>query len=97
MVNKNHKIKLGFLSADILRRHSITSFLKTILLNYDKDKFEIYLFLNHSQVFDDNTTQDFKKLVSKYFHIDYLNDIEAINLIRNENIDIMFDLMGLTS
>ncbi len=97
LVNKNHKIKLGFLSADILRRHSITSFLKTILLNYDKDKFEIYLFLNHSQVFDDDTTQDFKKLVSKYFHIDYLNDIEAINLIRNENIDIMFDLMGLTS
>jgi len=98
-INKNYNLKkkIAFLSSDILRRHSITYFLKTVLSNYDKDKFEIYLFLNHSQVFDDDTTQDFKKLVSKYFHIDYLNDIEAINLIRNENIDIMFDLMGLTS
>ena len=97
LANKNHKIKIGFLSADILRRHSITNFLKTILLNYDKDKFEIYLFLNHPKIFDDETTQDFKKLVSKYFYIDCLNDIEVINLVRNENIDIMFDLMGLTS
>lgn len=98
-INKNYNLKkkIAFLSSDILRRHSITYFLKTVLLNYDKDKFEIYLFFNHSQVFDDDTTQDFKKLVSKYFYIDYLNDIEAINLIRNENIDIMFDLNGVSS
>ena len=34
---KNNKIKLGFLSADIVNKHSITYFLKTILLKYDKE------------------------------------------------------------
>ena len=43
---KNKKIKLGFLSADLKSGHSITFFLKTILLNYNKDEIEIYLFSN---------------------------------------------------
>ena len=44
---KNKKIKLGFLSADLKKNgHSITFFLKTILLNYNKDEIEIYLFSN---------------------------------------------------
>ena len=41
----NKKIKIGFLSADLKNGHSIT-FLKTILLNYNKDEVEIYLFSN---------------------------------------------------
>ena len=40
------KIRIGFLSADIFGGHSITYFLKTILSNYDKKKFEIILILN---------------------------------------------------
>ena len=44
---KNKKIRLGFVSSDILKKHSITYFLETIFKNYDKDKFEIYLFLDN--------------------------------------------------
>mgnify|MGYP007000276134 len=40
------KVRIGFVSADIRSKHSITHFLKTILLNYDKNKFEISLYLN---------------------------------------------------
>ena len=43
----NLKTRIGFLSADILGGHSITYFLKTVLLNYDKKKFEIILILNN--------------------------------------------------
>ena len=94
-LNNTNKIKLGFVSGDLRSNHSVTYFLKTVLLNYDKNNFEIYLYFNHEK--DDDTTDEFKKFVFKSKNITELNDIEAINLIRNDGIDIAFDLMGATS
>ncbi len=93
--NKNSKIKIGFLSSDINKAHSITFFLKTVLYSYDREKYEIYLFLNSNV--DDEGTKLFKKYVDHSFNITELNDIDCINLIRKENLDIIFDLMGVTS
>ncbi|MDA8705943.1 hypothetical protein N9376_01015 [Candidatus Pelagibacter sp.] len=93
--NQSNKIKLGFVSGDIRSNHSVTYFLKTVLLNYDKNNFEIYLYFNHEK--DDEITDEFKKLVFRSKNINELNDIEAINFIRNDEIDIAFDLMGATS
>ena len=45
--DKNKKIKIGFLSSDIKSKHSVIYFLKTVIDNYNKDKFEIYLFSNN--------------------------------------------------
>jgi protein O-GlcNAc transferase len=96
IVNKRgEKIKIGFLSSDIIDRHSITYFLKTILLNYDEKKYEIYLFLNNIR--EDETTNFFKSKVEETINIFKLNDLQAINLIREKKIDIIFDLMGTTS
>ena len=92
---KGDKIKIGFLSSDILKKHSITYFLKTVLLNYDKDKFEIYLYLDNK--IEDNDTNEFKALVKKTCNISSLNNIDAINSIRQDEIDIIFDIVGLSS
>ena len=92
---KGDKIKIGFLSSDILKKHSITYFLKTVLLNYDKDKFEIYLYLDNK--IEDNDTNEFKALVKKTCNISSLNNIDAINSIRQDEIDIIFDIAGLSS
>lgn len=92
---KNKKIKIGFLSSDINKYHSITFFFKTVCLLYDRNTFEIYIFSNHR--IEDEGFINFKKLVDRTFNISKLNDIEAINFIRSHNIDIMFDLMGLSS
>jgi len=89
------KIKLGFLSSDIRGGHSITYFLKTILSNYDKNKFEIFLFINHPK--EDQTTEDFKNLVYEKINIFKLGNIETLNKVRELKIDIMIDLMGYTS
>ena len=89
------KIRIGFLSADILEGHSITYFLKTILLNYDKNKFEIILFLNDPK--EDQTTENFKNLVDKTINISILNNFEVLNRSRDLKLDIMVDLMGYTS
>ena len=92
---KNDKIKIGFLSSDINKSHSITFFLKTICASYNKKEFELYLFLNHK--IEDEGVENFKKLVDGIFNVSNLDDIEAINFIRKKNIDITFDIMGLSS
>ncbi len=89
------KIKIGFLSADILDGHSITYFLKTILSNYDKKKFEIILILNNP--IDDQSTKDFKDLVDETINVWNLNNVSAVNKVRGLRLDIMIDLMGYTS
>ena len=92
---KRDKIKIGFLSCDILKKHSVTYFLKTVLLNYDQGKFEIFLYLDNK--IEDDNTNEFKALVKKTSNISNLEDVDAINLIRQDEIDIMFDIVGLTS
>lgn len=95
--SKNNKIRIGFLSADLKKTHPVTNFLKTVLLNYNSEEFEIFLYLNQQRKNEDNTTKSLKKLTHKSTEIFDLNDIEAINLIRRDKLDIMIDLMGLTS
>ena len=70
---KNSKIRIGFLSADIRGGHSITYFLKTVLSKYDKEKFEIFLFLN--QIKEDQTTNEFSSLVKKSINVGKLDNI----------------------
>ena len=89
------KIRIGFLSSDILKGHSITYFLKTILSNYDKNKFEIILVLSNSK--EDHSTENFKNLVDDTINISKLNNIEAINQVRKLKLNILIDLMGYTS
>ena len=94
-LKKNKKIKLGILSADLYNGHSITYFLKTILLNYDKNKIEIYLFAN--EINDNDISTEIYQLVYKTINISKLSDLNALNKIREFNLDIMIDLMGYTS
>jgi len=91
---KNKKINLAFFSSDIRSRHAVTFFLKTVLIDYDKDKFEIFLYLNNKE---DETTKKFKNYIPKTKNVMNLSDIEAINIIRNDKIDIMINLMGVSS
>ncbi len=92
---KNKKIKIGILSSDIKDAHSVTYFLRTILLNYDKEKFEIVLFLN--QIQEDITSNEISRLVDKVINVGKLNDLKAFNTIREFNLEIMIDIMGYTS
>lgn len=94
---ENEKIRIGFLSSDIRAKHSVTYFLKTILETYNFNKFEIYLYTNHKEFNNDDTTNEFKKFVFRCTNISSLDHIKAINLIRNDKINIFIDLMGITS
>ena len=92
---KNNKINLGILSADLKNGHSITFFLKTVLSNYNKDEIEIYLFSN--QINANAISKEISDLVFKTIDISKLSNLNALNKIREENLDIIIDVMGYTS
>tara|TARA_B100001248_G_C27392472_1_gene463272 strand:- start:1799 stop:3478 length:1680 start_codon:yes stop_codon:yes gene_type:complete len=92
---KNKKIYLGILSADLKQGHSITFFLKSIFLNYNKEEIEIYLFSN--QIDSKSISTEISDLVYKTIDISELSDLNALNKIREYNLDIMIDVMGYTS
>ena len=92
---KNKKISLGILSADLKTGHSITFFLKTILLNYNKDEIDIYLISNQKD--PTAVSAEIIDLVFKTIDISKLSDVVALNKIRKLNLDIMIDVMGYTS
>ena len=94
---KNKKIKLAFLSSDLKSKHSVVGFLKTIIKNVNKEKFEIILFSNATINKEDETSTDLKTYFDQWINIEKLNDIEAIDIIRKQNINIIVDLMGLSS
>ena len=89
------KIRLGFLSSDIIQGHSITYFLKTVLSNYDKNKFEIVLIISNPK--EDQSTENFKNLVNETINISKLNNVDAVNKVRKLKLDFVIDLMGYTS
>ena len=89
------KTRIGFLSSDIIEGHSITYFLRTVLLNYDKNKFEVILILNNSK--EDKSTENFRNLVDETINISKLSNVDAVNQVRELKLNIIVDLMGYTS
>ena len=69
--------------------------LKTVLLNYDKKKFEIILILNNPK--EDQLTKNFKDLVDETINIWNFDNVSAVNRVRELKLDIIVDLMGYTS
>ena len=69
--------------------------MKTILLNYNKDQIEIYLLSN--QIDFKSISKEISNLVFKIIDISKLNNVNALNQIRELNLDIIIDVMGYTS
>ena len=92
---KDKKINLAFLSSDIRLKHSVTYFLRTVLEDTNQDKFNIFLYLNNKN--EDETTNEFKRYVYRTRNIINLSNIDAINVIRKDQIDIIIDLNGFSS
>ena len=90
---KNNKIKIGFLSSDF-KTHPVSFFLKGLLLNFNKDKFEISLISNLHKSHYDNITDELKLLTKNWININSLSDSEATNLLRSFELDILIDLCG---
>ena len=85
------------MSSDLRGYHSVIGFFKAIVENVNKDKFELILFSNCKMNKEDETSAVLKTYFDEWINIEKLSDIEAINMIRKNNINIIIDLMGLSS
>lgn len=91
----NHrKIRVGFLSADF-QWHVVMSWSWALLTELDRNFFEVYCY--SSVINPDSVTEHFRTSVDGWRDIENLTDEQAAKLIRDDEIDILFDLGGHTS
>ena len=87
------KIRVGFLSANF-EWHVVMAWSWDLLSDLDKNLFEVYCY---SAVADpDIVTEHFRKTADCWRDIVDLTDEQAAKLIRDDEIDILFDLAGHT-
>ncbi|MDV2998679.1 MAG: hypothetical protein N5P05_000285 [Chroococcopsis gigantea SAG 12.99] len=94
VLNKNKKIRIGYVSADF-RCHPVGFFLLPVLLEHDRNRFEIFIYGN--QQVSDNITQQFKAGVDYWRNISNSSDEEVLETIKGDRIDILVDLSGHTA
>lgn len=88
-------IKLGFVSGDF-RNHALVTFFYPILRELSKYSYiEVYCYGNYPS--EDQTTQKIKQYSSKYVNITFMKDDDVVGMIRNDRVDVLFDLSGHTA
>ena len=92
-ISNKKSLKVGFLSADF-RNHPVGYFLLDVIKNLKNKNIKLYAYSDHSTV--DETTKILKKGFNNWLNVSKINDLDIINLIRNDKIDILVDLAGHT-
>ena len=95
-VNKE-KIKIGFLSSDFYKSHSITYFIKNLIKDLKQTKFETYGLSLIKIEQHDETTDELKDLFDNWSDLGEKSDQDTVNIIQKLNIDVLVDLAGLWS
>lgn len=90
--NKNpEKLKIGFVSGDF-KKHPISYFLLDTLKNLKKCNLELFAYSNSFK--SDSMTEKLKVHFNKWNEVFNKEDKDVINLIREDGINILFDLPG---
>jgi len=89
--NPEKKIRVGFLSQDF-KAHSVAYFVEPLILDLDRDKFEVYLYYFGER--QDEYTERFKSYADKWETL--RPQLVFADKIRADNLDVAFDLSGHT-
>ena len=87
------KIRVGFLSADFYN-HAVIHWSRALLTRLDKNFFETYFYSNVEK--PDAVTENLRKTADVWRDIRDVTDEAAAKMIRDDEIDILFDLSGYT-
>lgn len=90
--NKNHKIRLAYISSDF-RNHAVAYFLKGLITKHDTNIFDIYYY-SLSNI-EDEITRQFKNS-GNFINCSIFSIEELTKVISNDEIDILIDLNGFT-
>jgi predicted O-linked N-acetylglucosamine transferase (SPINDLY family) len=92
--DRSRRLRVGYVSADF-RQHPVATFLRPILANHDKDRFEIFCYADVARA--DDTTRWFAQQCGVWRDIVGKTDAQVAEAIRRDRIDILVDLAGHTS
>ena len=90
----DRKLRIGWISADF-REHSVTHFLLPLFQNFDRSQFEFLCYAGVTR--PDEFTRMLAQCSPIFRQTLGVQDIDLANIIRSDNIDILFDLSGHTS
>lgn len=90
----NRKLRIGYMSADF-RNHPVSYLMAEVIEAHDRERFEI---VGYTLGVDDNSTyrQRLRQAFGGFIETKGLKDEVLAQKIRDDGIDILVDLMGLT-
>lgn len=91
--NGNCKVKVGFVSPDF-KAHPVAYFINPLFKAYDSNRFEFYCYSDEAK--EDIFMKHLKLYNLKWRDTATLSDSELYSVIKNDQIDILFDLSGHT-
>jgi protein O-GlcNAc transferase len=91
---RDRRLKIGYLSADF-RGHVVMKFVEDVITGHDKERFEVFCITPHPK--EDETTKRMRRKVDHWRDISMLEDADAAELLRSDELDIVVDLMGNSS
>ena len=94
--SNNSKIKVGFISCNYNLGHSITYFMRNIISNLDKTKFEIYAFDLGKYGLTNKPDTEFKNKYDHWLELCNKSNQEVIDIIQKNEIEILIDTISLT-
>lgn len=90
---QHEKIRVGYLSADFCK-HAVSQFVHPLLFDFDDNKFQIYVYQINDTV--DCVTKKLQKAPVHWRNMVHKDIDETAKTIREDEIDILFDLGGHT-
>ena len=91
---KHEKLRIGLLSSD-LRNHAVGRHLMPLLRNYDRDRIEFYGYTPWSYP-NDPMQHEITGLIKEFRTLSKMRVREIAELIRRDEIDVLFDFNGHT-
>lgn len=93
-VDAHRRLKVGFVSGDF-RRHSVAYFLQSAVANLDPGAFELIAY--STTRLEDEMTARLRPYFWIWRDLFSLSDTAAVDLIKGDEIDVLFDLSGHTN
>lgn len=93
-LERARRLRVGLVSPD-LRRHSVAFFLEPLLVHRDRSALEVFAYSNGPV--EDEVTVRLKSVCEAWRDISPLADETALDLIREDRLDLLIDLSGHTA
>ena len=92
---KPQRLRIGYFSADFYN-HATMFLMAQIFQLHDKTQFDVFAYSYGPQTMDDMRS-NIASSVHSFRDVSKLNDIQIVQLVRNDNLHIAIDLKGFTA